>query len=62
MGQSLLDDPKHWRDRAVEARAMAEDMKDPQSKQTMLNIAADCDGLAKRAEQREACLPPENSN
>jgi cytochrome c553 len=40
MPSSHLNDPEHWRDRAKEARAMAEDMADPVSKQKMLDVAA----------------------
>jgi hypothetical protein len=32
----LSNDQEHWRDRAKEARAMAEDMADPVSKQKMM--------------------------
>ena len=37
---SHLNDPEHWRDRAKEARALAEDMADPVSKEKMLDLAA----------------------
>ena len=36
---SLINDPKHWRDRAEEARTVAEMMSDATSKQMMLRIA-----------------------
>ena len=50
---SHINDPKHWRYRAEEARgAMAESMTDPEAKQSMLNVAADYERLAKRAEDR----------
>jgi hypothetical protein len=42
-------DPEHWRRRAEEARALAEQMSDEWSKQTMLKIADDYDKLAVRA-------------
>jgi hypothetical protein len=32
-----INDPKHWHDRAKEARALAEQMDDPEAKRTMLN-------------------------
>jgi hypothetical protein len=49
---SHINDPKHWRYRAEEARAMAESMTDPEAKRLMLNVAADYERLAKRAEDR----------
>ena len=49
---SHINDPKHWRYRAEEARAMAESMTDPEAKQSMLNVAAEYEKLAKRAEDR----------
>jgi hypothetical protein len=49
---SLINDPKHWRDRAKEARAIADEMKDPDAKQMMLGIARDYVLLAERAEAR----------
>jgi hypothetical protein len=52
MPSSHLNDSEHWRDRAKEARAMAEDMADPVSKQKMLDVAANYEHLAKRAEDR----------
>ena len=44
------DDPKHWRDRAQEARARAGELNDPVAKRQMLGIARGYDRLAKRAE------------
>ena len=49
---SHINDPKHWRYRAEEARAMAESMTDPVAKQSMLSVAAEYEKLAKRAEDR----------
>jgi hypothetical protein len=49
-----LDDPAHWRARAIEARTVAEHIADSLSKQMMLNVAAEYDQLAERAEQRIA--------
>jgi len=51
MATSFVSDTKHWRDRAEEARILAEAMRDEVSKQTMLRIAADYERLALRAEQ-----------
>jgi hypothetical protein len=50
----LLGDPAHWHQRAREMRRLAQDMADPDIKRTMLNIAADYETLAKRAEERKA--------
>jgi len=54
---SLINDPKHWRDRAKEARAIADEMKDPDAKQMMLGIARDYVRLAERAEARAKGSP-----
>ena len=58
MPSSYLNDPDHWRDRAKEARAMAEDMTDPVSKQKMLDVAANYEHLAQRAEDRRTGKAP----
>ena len=52
-----INDPKHWRDRAEEARAVAELMNDAQSKLAMLEIAKGYEHLAERAETEASCLP-----
>jgi hypothetical protein len=49
-----INDPKHWHDRAKEARALAEQMNDPEAKRTMLKNADDYERLAQRAEERAA--------
>ena len=51
MPTRLVNNAKHWRDRAEQARSNAELMIDPEAKRKMLNIAADYDRLAKRAEE-----------
>jgi hypothetical protein len=50
--RSFLNDPKHWRDRAEEARSRAGQLGDPQSKSAMLGIAQDYELLAERAKAR----------
>jgi hypothetical protein len=52
MPSHIFDDPKHWRQRAEQARALAEKMSDPASREMMVGIAKDCERLAERAEQR----------
>jgi hypothetical protein len=59
MPSSHLNDPEHWRACAKEARAMAEDVADPVSKQKMLDVAANYEYLAKRAEDRRTGKAPQ---
>jgi len=49
-----INNEDHWRERAKEARALAEKMDDAQTKRTMLDIAESYDRLADRAKQRKA--------
>jgi hypothetical protein len=48
----LVNNPKHWRERAEEARATAEQLTDPVARRTMLQVAESYDALAERAEKR----------
>jgi hypothetical protein len=52
MAKVPINDPKHWRQRAEEARTVADKMTDPDSKRKMLRFAADYEALASRAERR----------
>jgi hypothetical protein len=52
MKGTLINNPQHWRDRAEEARVNAEQMRDPESKRMMLEIADGYMRLAERAERR----------
>jgi hypothetical protein len=57
MPASLVNDPKHWRDRAREKRALAERLRNEQAKQAVLRIANDYERLAQRAEERSRGSP-----
>jgi hypothetical protein len=52
MAKIPINDPKHWRDRAEEARTVADEISDPEAKRKMLRIARDYEELARRAERR----------
>jgi hypothetical protein len=54
VGKIPVNDPKHWRDRAEEARTVADEFADPDTKRRMLRIAEDYEELARRAEKRLA--------
>jgi hypothetical protein len=54
---SFLNDPKHWRDRAAEARVLASEMNDLDRQAMMLRLADDYDNLAIRAEKRSDDKP-----
>jgi hypothetical protein len=47
-----INDPKHWCERAEEARTVADEINDEKSKQLMLRTAKDYEELARRAERR----------
>jgi hypothetical protein len=59
MSEHPINDPKHWRDRAKEARALAEQMDDPEGKRMMLRVADDYERLAQRAQERAAGRLPQ---
>ena len=50
----ILDDPKHWRDRAEEVRSLADQMSDPTTRRMLEGVADDYENLAKGAEERKA--------
>jgi hypothetical protein len=43
---SEITDPAYWRRRAEEARRLAKQLSDPVARQTLQDIAANCDQLA----------------
>jgi len=52
MADRSYNDSKHWRDRAIEMRALSHTVKDVGAAATMLRLAADYDKLAERADAR----------
>jgi len=50
--QNIINDPKHWRDRAEEMRALSGEMTKTETIATMCRLADDYDKLADRAETR----------
>jgi hypothetical protein len=52
MVSHFINEPQHWRARAEEARVLANQMNDSESKDAMLRIAEDYERLAQRAEDR----------
>jgi hypothetical protein len=52
--QSFINDPEHWRERAKDMRALADQVSDLQTKSVMMRIADDYDRLATRAAARAA--------
>jgi hypothetical protein len=49
---AVLDNPAHWISRAEEARSIADEMKDPESKKTMMQIAESYEHMARMAQRR----------
>jgi hypothetical protein len=52
MTKKLFHDPKHWFERAEDARRLAVQILDPVSRRTMLEIAESYESLARRAIHR----------
>ena len=61
MSHGNINDPKHWRDRAAEMRALADTMKDAEATAIMNRLADDYDKLADRAAQRQIQRNPSKS-
>jgi hypothetical protein len=49
---TIADDPQHWRTRAVEARAMADQITDAKARLAMLDVAEKYEEIARRLKQR----------
>lgn len=49
-----LNDPAHWRERAEEARRLADEFSDPSAKRTLLDIAAAYERLAELLEAKRS--------
>jgi hypothetical protein len=58
----LIDNAKHWRERAAEARAIADQMDDPVAARMMREIAESYDRLAEHADARSAATGREPSS
>jgi hypothetical protein len=50
--QSHLDDPEYWRDRAEQLHVLADGVSNQRAREAILRIAADCELLAHRAQER----------
>ena len=48
----------HWRTRAMEARALAQEIRDPEAKAAMLVVAESYEKIAKRAEMEATATKP----
>jgi hypothetical protein len=60
MPEHPINDPEHWLKRAKEARALAEQMGDPEGKRMMRRVADDYERLAQRAQERAAGRLPQS--
>ena len=49
-----IDNARHWRARAEEARELADQIANPEAKRIMLGIAVSYVALAQMAEERDA--------
>ncbi|HET7021395.1 MAG TPA: hypothetical protein VFI58_11830 [Xanthobacteraceae bacterium] len=59
---SILDDPKHWLERAEEARSIADQLSDPDSRRMMLRIAEDYERWFCRCRERVRSRPAASSS
>ena len=51
--EEVVPTPKYWRDRADEARATAEQMRNPDAKEAMLQVAAIYERMARQAADKQ---------
>jgi hypothetical protein len=56
MFRAFINSPEHWRDRAEEARTIAEGMR-PEPRRLMLEVAAGYDLIAEMAERQLLTAP-----
>lgn len=54
---SHINDPAHWRAKAVEMRNLAADVTDENARHSMMRVAHEYERLAERAQQRAEGLP-----
>ena len=52
MVTQLINDPEHWRRRAIEARRIAQSLNDHAAKETMQEIARSYERIAEIAERK----------
>ena len=53
MSSNLLDDVQHWRNRAEQARVLAEQIDDALAREMMLRVASNYERIAERASGRQ---------
>jgi hypothetical protein len=56
----IIDSPGRWAHRGEEMRTLADEARDPTVRALLFQLAADCDGLARRAEERSSRGPRVN--
>ena len=57
----LVDNAKHWRERAEEARALARLLHDPAAKRTMEGVAESYERVAQRAKRAAEKVRPDGN-
>jgi hypothetical protein len=59
---SAIDDPRHWRERAAEMRALADCMENVETQKIMQRLADDYDKLGDRAALRSVGKSSRNNS